>query len=35
MHGCANEDTVVASIEQILRLEKANFATAIAAVMNN
>ncbi len=35
MHGCANEDTTVASIEQILRLEKADFASAIAAVMNN
>lgn len=34
MHGCANEDTVVASLEQIMRLEKAGFASAIAAVMN-
>lgn len=34
MHGCANEDTTVSSIEQILRLEKAGFASAIAAVMN-
>ncbi len=25
MHGCANVDTTVASIEQILRLDKANF----------
>ena len=25
MHGCANEDTTVASIEQILRLENAGF----------
>lgn len=35
MHGCANEDTTVASIDQILRLEKANFAAAIAEAMNN
>ena len=34
MHGCANEDTVVASLEQIMRLEKAGFASAIATVMN-
>ena len=25
MHGCANEDTTVSSIEQIFRLDKANF----------
>ncbi len=30
MHGCANEDTVVASIDQILRLEKAEFSKHIA-----
>lgn len=34
MHGCANENTTAASIDQILRLEKAGFASAIAAVMN-
>lgn len=34
MHGCANEDTVVASIEQIMRLEKAGFSLKLAAVMN-
>ena len=33
MHGCANEDTTVASIEQILRLEAANFRTAIKKAM--
>lgn len=33
MHGCANEDTVVSSLEQILRLEKAGFRTAIAEIM--
>ncbi len=34
MHGCANEDTVVASIDQIIRLEKAEFSKRIAAEMN-
>lgn len=29
MHGCANEDTVVASIEQLLRLEAADFRKAL------
>ncbi|MBR3908197.1 MAG: phosphate acyltransferase, partial [Clostridia bacterium] len=29
MHGCANEDTVVASIEQILRLSKNDFSTEL------
>lgn len=29
MHGCANEDTTVASIRQILRLEKAGFCQAM------
>lgn len=33
MHGCANEDTTVASIEQVLRLEAANFRTAIKKAM--
>ncbi len=35
MHGCANEDTTVASIEQILRLEKSNFSQKIAAALGN
>lgn len=33
MHGCANEDTTVASIEQILRLEKAGFSAAMTGIM--
>lgn len=33
MHGCANEDTTVASIEQILRLETAGFSATMAGVM--
>lgn len=33
MHGCANEDTTVASIEQILRLDKAGFMDAMSAAM--
>ncbi len=33
MHGSANADTVVASIEQILRLEKAQFSQAMSAAM--
>ncbi len=35
MHGCANEDTTVASIEQILRLEKSNFSQKIAEALGN
>ncbi len=35
MHGCANADTTVASIEQILRLEKAGFSKAMSDVMNS
>lgn len=33
MHGCANEDTTVASIEQIIRLESANFSQALREAM--
>ena len=33
MHGSANSDTAVASIEQILRLEKAHFSQAMAEAM--
>lgn len=33
MHGSANADTAVASIEQILRLEKAQFSQAMAEAM--
>lgn len=33
MHGCANEDTTVASIEQILRLEKAGFIEAMTQAL--
>lgn len=33
MHGSANEDTALASIEQILRLEKAQFSQAMAKAM--
>lgn len=33
MHGSANSDTAVASVEQILRLEKAGFSRAIAEAM--
>lgn len=33
MHGCANEDTTVCSIEQILRLENAGFSKAMADAM--
>ncbi len=32
MHGCANIDTVVASIEQILRLNKANFSAEMSKI---
>lgn len=34
MHGIADEDTVVASIDQIIRLEKAGFSQYIAEEMN-
>lgn len=34
MHGAANSDTVVASIAQILRLEKSRFSEAMAAEMS-
>lgn len=33
MHGSANEDTVVSSVEQILRLEKAQFSQAMAQAL--
>lgn len=33
MHGCANEDTTVSSILQILRLEAADFSDALCAAM--
>ena len=33
MHGCANEDTTVASILQIQRLENANFIGALSAAL--
>lgn len=33
MHGCATEDTTVASIEQIMRLEAANFSKALREAM--
>ena len=33
MHGSANADTAVASVEQILRLEKARFSQAMAEMM--
>lgn len=35
MHGIANADTTVASIEQILRLEKSQFSKRIAEAMKN
>jgi hypothetical protein len=35
MHGCANEDTTVASIEQIMRLENADFTNTMSSVMEN
>ena len=34
MHGSANEDTVVASVKQIIRLEKAGFSKAVAEAMS-
>jgi glycerol-3-phosphate acyltransferase PlsX len=34
MHGIANEDTTVASIEQILRLEKSQFSLKLAEAMS-
>ncbi len=33
MHGCANEETVISSIDQILRLENADFSEKIAEEM--
>lgn len=33
MHGCANEETVVASVEQIMRLINANFAEQMASAL--
>lgn len=33
MHGSANADTAISSVEQILRLEKANFSQAMAEMM--
>ena len=35
MHGCATEDTVVTSIEQILRLEKADFSAEMSRLFAN
>ena len=35
MHGCANVDTTLASIEQIIRLEKASFSAEMAKAMSN
>ena len=35
MHGIANEDTTVATIEQILKLEKANFAEEMSKIFSN
>jgi len=32
MHGCANEDTTLASIEQIIRLTRANFSEELSEV---
>ena len=34
MHGCANADTTVASIEQILRLYKANFSEEMSKILS-
>jgi len=34
MHGSANADTVVASVKQVLRLEKAGFTQAVAAQLD-
>ncbi len=34
MHGCATEDTVVASVEQILRLEKADFSAEMSKALS-
>jgi glycerol-3-phosphate acyltransferase PlsX len=34
MHGQANADTVVASIQQVLRLERAGFSQAVAAALS-
>ena len=35
MHGCATEDTVIMSIEQILRLEKADFSAEMSRLFAN
>ncbi len=35
MHGCANEDTTISSISQILRLEKAGFSNALASALKD
>ncbi len=35
MHGCATEKTVVASIEQIIRLEESDFSQKIAQILND
>lgn len=35
MHGCANEETTVSSIKQILRLENRGFSEAMQKAMNN
>ena len=35
MHGCANVDTTVASIEQILRLAKADFSAQMSQALSN
>jgi len=35
MHGCANEDTTVASIRQILRLEETDFSQKIAQALKS
>ena len=34
MHGCANRDTVVASVEQILRLESADFSSEMSKIFS-
>ncbi len=35
MHGCANADTTFASVEQILRLEKAGFSAEMSNILSN
>ncbi|MBQ5590154.1 MAG: hypothetical protein IIU65_00565 [Clostridia bacterium] len=34
MHGCANEDTVLATVEQILRLNNANFSDEMSKIFS-